>query len=202
MKRLTLNNHFQARSKQRPEAIKVRGAGLPMQRCRIKHLTAGGACYAGGGGGMQALATLLGPECRLTRLSLANCNLKQDAAEVIDALSGNKSLEHLDISGNGIGDKGVYALAKGAATPCTWGRGLLPARPNLVPSMSGCMRAECAAALQVNTTLTSLAFDRSGATPAAFYAFSLALARNRTLQSLSLPLDDLSACYKRTSGGA
>ena len=31
LKRLTLNNHFQVRSKQRPEAIKVRGAGLPVR---------------------------------------------------------------------------------------------------------------------------------------------------------------------------
>jgi len=157
--------------------------------------------YAEIGIGMQALATLLSPDCRLTRLSLANCNLKQDIIEVIDALSGNKSLEQLDISGNGIGDKGVYALAKGVASPCTWGVEQ-PARPDFITSILGARVRRAIVALQVNKTLASLAFDRSGATLGSFYAFSLALARNRTLQFLSLPLDDLNACYKRTSGSA
>ena len=50
---------------------------------------------------------------RLTSLSLVNCQLKQDAQEVLDAVATNATLEYLDLTGNQFGDKGTYALAKG-----------------------------------------------------------------------------------------
>ncbi|RDD43208.1 F-actin-uncapping protein LRRC16A [Trichoplax sp. H2] len=51
-------------------------------------------------------------ELQLTHLSLAGSKLKHDIAVLLDALGMNKTLRSLDISGNGMGNKGAKILAK------------------------------------------------------------------------------------------
>ena len=63
---------------------------------------------------MQQLSGLLSPQSHLTHLSLVNCTLKHDVLEVIDAFTTNTSLTHVDLTGNQFGDRGTFALSKGA----------------------------------------------------------------------------------------
>jgi hypothetical protein len=52
-------------------------------------------------------------KCHLEYLSLANCGLKTDILDILDAIGENERLLRLDVSGNQFGDKGAYALSKG-----------------------------------------------------------------------------------------
>jgi Ran GTPase-activating protein (RanGAP) involved in mRNA processing and transport len=49
----------------------------------------------------------------LTELNVADNALRADAAPLLDALSHSTALARLDVSGNAMGDRGTFALAKG-----------------------------------------------------------------------------------------
>ena len=51
-------------------------------------------------------------ESGLTKLNLSDCKLKGEINNVINALGSNQSLQHLDITGNQMGDIGARLLAK------------------------------------------------------------------------------------------
>ena len=48
----------------------------------------------------------------MQKLNLSDCKLKAEINNVINALGSNQCLQHLDISGNGMGDGGARLLAK------------------------------------------------------------------------------------------
>jgi hypothetical protein len=59
----------------------------------------------------EALGDLLAASRCLSRLQLANCNIKPDvAAELVDGAGRCVSLVHLDLANNKIGDGGAAAL--------------------------------------------------------------------------------------------
>ena len=51
-------------------------------------------------------------ETTVQKLNLSDCKLKAEINNVINALGSNQCLQHLDISGNGMGDGGARLLAK------------------------------------------------------------------------------------------
>jgi Ran GTPase-activating protein (RanGAP) involved in mRNA processing and transport len=51
-------------------------------------------------------------DSQLQKLNLSDCKLKGEMSNVINALGSNQCLQHLDVSGNGIGDSGARLLAK------------------------------------------------------------------------------------------
>ena len=51
-------------------------------------------------------------DSQLQKLNMSDCRLKGEMSNVINALGSNQCLQHLDMSGNGIGDAGARLLAK------------------------------------------------------------------------------------------
>ncbi|XP_041375967.1 F-actin-uncapping protein LRRC16A-like isoform X3 [Gigantopelta aegis] len=102
-------------------------------------------------------------DCVLTSLSLADSKLKADTAFVINALGGNTKLEHLDLSGNLMGDLGARMLGK---------------------------------ALQINTKLRSVLWDRNGTTAQGFEDIAEALEKNFTIRKMPFPVNDAAAAMK------
>ncbi|XP_061133346.1 NACHT, LRR and PYD domains-containing protein 3-like isoform X3 [Syngnathus typhle] len=72
--------------------------------------------------GLEALAAgLAKPQCTLQVLRLYRCKLSKKSCEPLaSVLSSSRTLSHLDLSANGLGDDGLEALAAGLAKPqCT-----------------------------------------------------------------------------------
>jgi len=62
---------------------------------------------------MESIVQLIqDEETVLQKLNLSDCKLRSEVNNVINALGSNQSLQHLDISGNGMGDVGARLLAK------------------------------------------------------------------------------------------
>ena len=51
-------------------------------------------------------------ESQLQKLNFSDCKMKGEMSNVINALGSNQCLQHLDITGNGMGDSGARLLAK------------------------------------------------------------------------------------------
>ena len=61
----------------------------------------------------EAIVQLLqDEETAVQKLNLSDCKLKTELGNVINALGSNQCLQHLDISGNMMGDSGARLLAK------------------------------------------------------------------------------------------
>lgn len=115
---------------------------------------------------MDAICELIESECPLESLTIRGSGklvLRDDTLALLDAVGFNKTLTHLDISGNGMGDSGAFSLGK---------------------------------ALQLNSTLRSLSIDNNGITLRGFIAFTIGLARNRSLVKMPLPLFDITNAAK------
>ena len=62
---------------------------------------------------MESIVQLLQDEdTAVQKLNLSDCKLKTEIGNVINALGSNQCLQHLDISGNIMGDSGARLLAK------------------------------------------------------------------------------------------
>ena len=57
-----------------------------------------------------------------------------------------------------------------------------------------------ATALQLNKSLHSVAWDHNGASVGALHAFAIALARNRSMVMMALPLSNIGAALAGTRG--
>ncbi|XP_077096605.1 F-actin-uncapping protein LRRC16A-like [Siphateles boraxobius] len=99
----------------------------------------------------------------LASLSLADSRLKADLSLVLNALGGNTSLTHLDISGNNMGDFGAKMLAK---------------------------------ALQVNTKLRTLIWDRNSVSAQGLQDMASALEKNYTIRFMPVPITDAAQALK------
>lgn len=102
----------------------------------------------------------------LASLSLADSRLKADLSVVLNALGGNSSLIHLDISGNSMGDFGAKMLAK---------------------------------ALQVNTKLRTLIWDRNCVSAQGLQDVAAALEKNYTIRFMPVPITDAAQALKNNS---
>uniref|UniRef100_A0A9J7ZUJ1 CARMIL C-terminal domain-containing protein n=1 Tax=Cyprinus carpio carpio TaxID=630221 RepID=A0A9J7ZUJ1_CYPCA len=108
------------------------------------------------------LSTLL----PLASLSLADSRLKADLSMVLNALGGNSSLTHLDISGNSMGDFGAKMLAK---------------------------------ALQINTKLRTVIWDRNCVSAQGLQDVAAALEKNYTIRFMPVPITDAAQALKNNS---
>uniref|UniRef100_A0A671Q6E9 CARMIL C-terminal domain-containing protein n=1 Tax=Sinocyclocheilus anshuiensis TaxID=1608454 RepID=A0A671Q6E9_9TELE len=102
----------------------------------------------------------------LASLSLADSRLKADLSVVLNALGGNSSLTHLDISGNSMGDFGAKMLAK---------------------------------ALQVNTKLRTVIWDRNCVSAQGLQDVAAALEKNYTIRFMPVPITDAAQALKNNS---
>ncbi|XP_067268361.1 F-actin-uncapping protein LRRC16A isoform X2 [Chanodichthys erythropterus] len=101
----------------------------------------------------------------LASLSLADSRLKADLSVVLNALGGNSSLTHLDISGNNMGDFGAKMLAK---------------------------------ALQINTKLRTLIWDRNSVSAQGLQDMAAALEKNYTIRFMPVPITDAAQALKNS----
>ncbi|XP_073677636.1 F-actin-uncapping protein LRRC16A [Garra rufa] len=99
----------------------------------------------------------------LTSLSLADSRLKADLSVVLNALGGNSSLTHLDISGNSMGDFGAKMLAK---------------------------------ALQINSKLRTVIWDRNSVSAQGLQDVAAALEKNYTIRFMPVPITDAAQALK------
>uniref|UniRef100_A0A9J7X346 CARMIL C-terminal domain-containing protein n=1 Tax=Cyprinus carpio carpio TaxID=630221 RepID=A0A9J7X346_CYPCA len=102
----------------------------------------------------------------LASLSLADSRLKADLSMVLNALGGNSSLTHLDISGNSMGDFGAKMLAK---------------------------------ALQINTKLRTVIWDRNCVSAQGLQDVAAALEKNYTIRFMPVPITDAAQALKNNS---
>ncbi|XP_016376211.1 F-actin-uncapping protein LRRC16A [Sinocyclocheilus rhinocerous] len=102
----------------------------------------------------------------LASLSLADSRLKADLSVVLNALGGNSSMTHLDISGNSMGDFGAKMLAK---------------------------------ALQVNTKLRTVIWDRNCVSAQGLQDVAAALEKNYTIRFMPVPITDAAQALKNNS---
>lgn len=105
-------------------------------------------------------------ECLLQSLHIADCKLKSDVHNFLNALGDNKCLEIVDISGNLIGDSGARLLAK---------------------------------ALQINTKLKTIVYDRNNITLQGYNDIAYALESNHTVQYMPFPIFDITPCMKAST---
>lgn len=105
-------------------------------------------------------------ECLLQSLQIADCKLKSDVHNFLNALGDNKCLEIVDISGNLIGDSGARLLAK---------------------------------ALQINTKLKTIVYDRNNITLQGYNDIAYALESNHTVQYMPFPIFDITPCMKAST---
>ncbi|XP_026879684.2 F-actin-uncapping protein LRRC16A [Electrophorus electricus] len=102
-------------------------------------------------------------ESPLSSLSLADSKLKADLCIVLNAVGGNSSLTHLDISGNSMGDMGAKMLAK---------------------------------ALQINTKLRTVIWDRNNVSVQGLQDVAAALEKNYTIRFMPVPIMDAALALK------
>ncbi|XP_076862330.1 F-actin-uncapping protein LRRC16A [Brachyhypopomus gauderio] len=102
-------------------------------------------------------------ESPLSSLSLADSKLKADLSVVLNAVGGNSSLTHLDISGNSMGDMGAKMLAK---------------------------------ALQINTKLRTVLWDRNNVSVQGLQDVASALEKNYTIRFMPVPIMDAAVALK------
>nr|XP_055076493.1 F-actin-uncapping protein LRRC16A isoform X4 [Misgurnus anguillicaudatus] len=117
----------------------------------------------------QVLVSLLhmiqDEESPLMSLSLADSRLKADLSVVLNAVGGNTSLTHLDISGNSMGDIGAKMLAK---------------------------------ALQINTKLRTVMWDRNCVSVQGLQDVAAALEKNYTIRFMPVPIIDAAQALKNS----
>ncbi|KAK2887796.1 hypothetical protein Q8A67_016024 [Cirrhinus molitorella] len=99
----------------------------------------------------------------LASLSLVDSRLKADLSVVLNALGGNSSLTHLDISGNNMGDFGAKMLAK---------------------------------ALQINSKLRTVIWDRNSISAQGLQDVASALEKNYTIRFMPVPITDAAQALK------
>ncbi|XP_073668814.1 F-actin-uncapping protein LRRC16A-like isoform X2 [Paramisgurnus dabryanus] len=117
----------------------------------------------------QVLVSLLhmiqDEESPLMSLSLADSRLKADLSVVLNAVGGNTSLTHLDISGNSMGDIGAKMLGK---------------------------------ALQINTKLRTVMWDRNCVSAQGLQDVAAALEKNYTIRFMPVPIIDAAQALKNS----
>ncbi|KPP61146.1 leucine-rich repeat-containing protein 16B-like, partial [Scleropages formosus] len=127
-------------------------------------------------------------ECPIESLSVSDSKLKTGTTILINSLGRNLSLTTIDISGNCIGDTGAKMLAK--ALLINTRLRYIPSTPVALPLLlvehSHDPSAPC----------RTLVWDRNNVTAAGLTDVANALEKNSTLQTMSLPMSDLTQAYR------
>ncbi|XP_045146403.1 ribonuclease inhibitor isoform X5 [Echinops telfairi] len=166
----------------------------------------------GDGGLSLLLQVLLGPTCKIQKLSLPNCSLTASSCEgLADLLRSRPTLLELDLSDNPLGDEGLRMLCGGLQDPqchleklqlegcqlsgvsCELLEGVLKARPALKELvLSGNQLGPALQGLcQAASNLETLKLVQCGITAADCKGLSSMLAASETLQELHLGENEL-----------
>ncbi|XP_036406826.1 protein NLRC3-like [Megalops cyprinoides] len=114
--------------------LKLLSAGLMSPKCKLQRLDLG--CNSFGDSGVKLLCSGLSPDCKLQRLGLSNCQIKErGCVSLASVLCSNPSyLTELDLSYNHLGQSGATALCAGLKDPSCKVETLLLRQSNLTES--------------------------------------------------------------------